>query len=65
MNFNFFWRILFFIFDRKAKYTIGGDISDIWDDKKHSAKGEKYFSKEANKWYCRNCFLKFIERVKA
>ena len=47
---------------RKAKFTIGGDISDIWDDEKHSAKGEKYFSKEANKWYCRNCFLKFIER---
>ena len=46
---------------RKAKYTIGTDCSIKWNDKLHSKKGEKYFVKEVNQWYCKNCFSKYIE----
>ena len=46
---------------RKAKYTIGKRINAIWNDKKHSGKGEKYFDKDIQKYFCKNCFDKFIE----
>ena len=46
---------------RKAKYTIGGDASSPWDEKKHSGKGEKFFDEDMKEWYCNNCFSKFIE----
>ena len=46
---------------RKAKYTIGQGINDYWDDSKHLASGFKFFSPEANGWFCSNCFLKYIE----
>ena len=46
---------------RIAKYTIGMDIRDIWDDKKHSEKGEKVFEESDKTWRCENCFCKFIE----
>ena len=46
---------------RKAKYTIGEGIHDIWDDKKYSEKGEKYYNKAVKNWYCKDCFSKFIE----
>ena len=46
---------------RKTKYTIGINFRDIWDDKKHSEKGIKYFDNECNKYFCKNCFYKFIE----
>ena len=29
--------------------------------KKHSGKGEKYFSENFKEWYCVDCFDKFIE----
>ena len=29
---------------RKAKYTIGAEVSDPWDDKKHSGKGKKFYN---------------------
>ena len=46
---------------RKTKYTIGINFRDIWDDKKHSEKGIKYFDNERNQYYCQDCFCKFIE----
>jgi len=46
---------------RKAKYTIGKNINLPWDEKKHSGKGEKYFSENFKDWFCKNCFDKFIE----
>ena len=46
---------------RKAKYTIGEEIDFVWNEEKHAGKGEKYFGKEANKYFCRDCFEKFIE----
>ena len=46
---------------RKSKYTIGKIVSSEWNDKKHSEKGQKYLNKETNKWFCKNCFDKFIE----
>ena len=36
-------------------------MDDIWNEKKHSGKGEKYYDEDTKKWYCRNCFIKFIE----
>jgi molecular chaperone DnaK (HSP70) len=46
---------------RISKYTIGLEINTIWDEKKHSNLGEKYFSVEENVYRCKNCFYKFIE----
>ena len=46
---------------RKAKYTIGISFNDLWDETKHSEKGVKHFDKEKNKYYCYDCFYKFIE----
>jgi len=46
---------------RKAKYTIGDEAANPWDDKKHSGKGEKFFDEEFNGWFCKKCFDKFIE----
>ena len=46
---------------RKAKYTFGKKIEDVWNDVKHSGKGEKYYNEDDKTWYCRNCFDKFIE----
>ena len=46
---------------RKAKYTIGTGADCIWDDKKHSGKGKKFFSLNFEKWYCHDCFDKYIE----
>ena len=43
------------------KYTLGIEVSETWQDEKHSGKGEKIYVNEKNKYYCRNCFLKFIE----
>ena len=46
---------------RKAKFTIGCGCCGIWKDELHSAKGKKIFIEEVGKWYCDNCFDKFIE----
>ena len=46
---------------RKAKYTIGKDYAAKWNDALHSKKGEKYYLKELNDWFCKDCFDKFIE----
>ena len=36
--------------ERKAKYTIGMRMSNIWNDEKHSGKGIKYFDDQLNEW---------------
>ena len=46
---------------RKAKYTIGKGVSREWNEKMHAGKGEKYFDKNRQKWFCKSCFDKFIE----
>ena len=46
---------------RKAKYTIGEEIAQIWNNKIHSAKGEKYFDENFKNYYCKSCFNKYIE----
>ena len=46
---------------RKAKYTIGTENAIPWNDKLHSKKGEKFFVEELKGWFCKNCFLKYIE----
>ena len=47
--------------ERKAKYTLGLAVADVWNDEKHSGKGKKYFDDNTNQWRCENCFSKFIE----
>jgi hypothetical protein len=46
---------------RKAKYTIGKGIGVPWNDELHSGKGKKIYIKEFKKWFCNNCFKKYIE----
>ena len=45
----------------KAKYTIGKGVYMEWDDKKHLEKGEKIYFPDFQKWFCKDCFEKFIE----
>jgi len=46
---------------RKSKYTIGEIINEVWNEKIHSKKGEKYLNEEIQKYFCRDCFRKYIE----
>jgi len=46
---------------RKAKYTIRELIMRPWDDKLHSGKGKKIYLEEFEKYFCENCFSKYIE----
>ena len=46
---------------RKAKYTIGKKVNLIWNEELHTNKGKKYFNEEKQKWYCEDCFKKFVE----
>ena len=46
---------------RKAKYTIGQGVTDIWNDEKHFGKAEKFFNNEVKKYLCKNCFHKFVQ----
>ena len=46
---------------RKAKYTIGKKINSEWNEELHANKGKKYFNEEKQKWYCKDCFQKFVE----
>ena len=32
-----------------------------WNEELHANKGKKYFNEEKQKWYCKNCFQKFVE----
>ena len=46
---------------RKAKYTIGKRLDMEWNDELYSGKGKKVFDEVENRWYCQDCFDKFIE----
>ena len=46
---------------RIAKFTIGERLDDVWNEKKHARKGEKYFNEDEKKWFCKDCFVKYIE----
>jgi hypothetical protein len=46
---------------RIAKFTIGTKMNDVWNEKKHAKKGEKFFNEDEKKWFCKDCFVKFIE----
>jgi len=48
------------IIQRKARYTIGMNSNNIWEDELHSKNGEKYYDKDNKVWRCRDCFSKFI-----
>ena len=77
MNFNFFTppkpflavmegSVIFgidpkLIYSRKAKYTIGTDVRVPWDEEIHSKLGKKQYDESNGKYYCRDCFKKFIE----
>ena len=43
---------------RKAKYTIGKQIMEGWEESKHAGKTKKLVE---GKYYCYDCFQKFIE----
>ena len=45
---------------RIAKYTIGMDTRDIWDENKHSKLGKKVYDDDSVE-RCENCFSKFIQ----
>ena len=49
------------IHTRLAKYTLGTDVYDVWNDEIHSKGGEKIFDEDDQKWYCKDTFDKFIE----
>ena len=46
---------------RKAKFTIGKKMNIDWDESKHAGKGKKVFNEEKQKYFCKDCFEKFIE----
>ena len=46
---------------RKSKFTIGHDVYEIWNEKKHGGKGKKVYIEELKKYCCKDCFRKFIE----
>ena len=41
---------------RKARYTIGISIRNIWDESIHSKGGKKVFDEVNNVWRCEDCF---------
>ena len=45
---------------RKAKYTLGEKMNDVWIEKIHAGRGEKYYNEDTKKWLCKDCFVKFI-----
>lgn len=47
---------------RKAKYTIGFNCDDIWDDNIHGGIGEKYYDNRYNIYKCKNSFHTFIKK---
>ena len=49
------------IVQRKARYTIGIDFIELWDEELHSKNGKKFYSEEKSVWVCLNSFLLFIK----
>ena len=48
------------IIQRKARYTIGMDTNNIWNEEIHSKNGKKFYNEESKCWYFKDCFEKFI-----
>ena len=46
---------------RIAKYTIGMETRNKWNEEKYSQNGIKFFDENSKKWLCDKCFRKFIE----
>ena len=46
---------------RKAKYTIGKRVNHEWEESKYAGKGKKIFDEKLQKYFCKDCFQKFIE----
>jgi len=49
------------IIQRKAKYTIGMAIIELWNEELHSKNGEKFYDEEFKVWRCEDCFSIFIK----
>ena len=47
---------------RKAKYTIGFNCDDVWNEAIHGGIGEKYCDNNYNIFKCRNSFHTFIKK---
>ena len=47
---------------RKSRFTIGFNCDDIWDEKIHGGKGEKYWDPIYQVFKCRNAFHAFIRK---
>ena len=48
------------IIKRIARYTIGMNWNNFWNEELHSKDGEKFYSKYHKAWLCKDCFSKFI-----
>ena len=48
------------IIQRKARYTIGMDFNDFWNEELHFEKGKKFYNKDKKAWFCKDCFSRFI-----
>lgn len=46
---------------RKAKYSVGIEASNIWDEKTYGKIGKKKYYEEENNYYCEGCFFQFFE----
>ena len=46
---------------RISKYTIGQGIKKSWDEEKYSKLGKKVYDEDTKRWFCEDCFDKFIE----
>ena len=49
------------IIQRKAKYTIGMNTCDFWNEDIHSKNGKKFYDEVFKNWRCKDCFLIFIK----
>ena len=50
------------IITRKAKYSIGFNCDDVWDERIHGGIGEKYYDNNNNCYKCKNSFHSFIKK---
>jgi len=49
------------IIQRIAKYTIGMDTSDLWNEELHSKNGKKFYNEAYKVYECADCFSIFIK----
>ena len=51
----------FLIYYRRAKYTIGIDCDDIWNERYNDRPEKKYWDSKEKEYFCKECFHKYIE----